>query len=102
MILEHDAIGYENMGRLIYQHGLGEYLRTGPHREPLYPILIALAMFLGEKLSINYQAIIMFLQMFVIFVTQQLMLKILKKLNVNEVLSASAIFYIGISPAIVN
>ena len=102
MIIEHDAAGYEYLGRLIYHNGFVGFLKTGPNREPLYPLLTAMSMFLGGKISISYQAIQMFLQMFILFLTQQLMLKILRKLYISNLLSALAILYIGISPAIIN
>jgi hypothetical protein len=97
-----DAVGYETLGRLIYQEGWIKYFETGPNREPLYPFLVSVAMRVADVLSISYFYTQKFIQILILFVTQVLTLKILKKCGTDSRIIALSIFYIGFSPAIVN
>lgn len=102
MMVVFDSIDYENTGRLIYQNGWLDFFRTGPHREPLYPALIALSMALGDFLSTNYQLILKVFQVAFLFLTQILLIVLLRKLKVREGIIKLAVFYFGISPAVIN
>jgi len=102
MIIAHDAISYEHIGKSIFEKGVIEYFRSGPNREPLYPLLIAFSMRLSNILSISYQTIQIFIQVSILFITQYLMLNILNKLDIRAWIKACAILYAGISPALVN
>ncbi len=102
MIIQDDSIGYEYLGKLINEKGLIEYFRTGPNREPLYPFLIALSMKMGHAFSISYQTIQIFFQIFCLFLTQILTLKILRLLHINKIITALTILYMGFSPALIN
>ncbi len=102
IVISCDAAGYEKLGRLLQEKGWVEYFKTGPQREPLYPLLISLAMRLGKYLSVSYQPIIVIFQFLFIFFTQLLALRILRILKVRDIITALTILYLGISPAIVN
>jgi len=102
MIIVHDAIGYENLGTLIHQQGFIEYLKQGPQREPIYPLLIALAMNIGQLFSISYQSILILFQLTLLGLTQILTLQILKKFQINSFLIFLTLLYGGFSPALVN
>jgi len=102
MAIECDAIGYENLGRILYQNGWIEYFRQGPNREPFYSLTIALAMALANLFSANYQFLQAILQILIMILTQFLTLQILKKLQIHQILSAVTLLYLGFSPAIVN
>ena len=102
MVIGHDALGYERLGTLIHTQGFGEYLRTGPNREPLYPLLIAFSMSLSERLHVGYSTVQIFFQLFILFSTQLILLKLLRALGISSWISAFTIFYFGISPAVVN
>ncbi|HBR15291.1 MAG TPA: hypothetical protein DD723_07095 [Candidatus Omnitrophica bacterium] len=102
MILFHDAIGYEYLGSMIHTDGWIHYFKTGPHREPVYPSMIALSMHLGERLSLPYQFIQALLQIGVLLVTQVSVFVLLRKLRVNNFLTSLTILYLSFSPAIVN
>jgi hypothetical protein len=102
MIIGHDAVGYERLGRLLAEQGFGEYLRTGPNREPFYPFIIAVSMKCERLFSISYQTIQMFIQIIFLFSTQLLIHSVLKKLNIRSWLSAITLLYIGFSPALIN
>lgn len=102
MIIQYDSIGYEGLGKMIYEQGWGQYFETGPNREPFYPFLISVSMRIADILSIAYQKILVVFQILILGLTQFLSLKILKKLNVSTAGQAVAVFYIGISPALVN
>lgn len=97
-----DAAGYELVGKIIAEQGWLEFFKTGPHREPFYPALIAFSMHAGKALGVSYQFIQILLQLLILFLTQILTLRILCLLRINNLLSAAAILYLGISPAIVN
>ena len=97
-----DALGYELLGRYIYNQGWAEYFKTGPNREPLYPFIIAFSMKAGEAFSVSYYKIQIFLQILMLLATQLLSLVILRKLGVSKILQIAVILYLGFSPAIVN
>ncbi len=102
MVIVFDSIDYENIGRLIYEKGWLEYFRTGPQREPLYPALIALSMTWANILSVDYHLILKIFQVVLLFSTQILMIILLRKLNIRDWIIKTAIFYFGISPAMIN
>lgn len=103
MIIEYDAISYERLGRIIAEHGWLEFFKTGPNREPFYPLLVAISMKLGKSLGISYYHIQAVIQLLTLLGTQIFVLYILRRiLKVNDRLSALAIFYLGFSPAMVN
>lgn len=99
MYLWHDALGYEQLGRLLYNEGWIEYFKTGPNREPIYPWLVSISMHIAERLSTSYKTVQMFFQILILLWTQILVYKILKKLNIKTWLTALILLYIGFSPA---
>lgn len=101
-IILHDSIGYEHAGHLINTQGWLEYFRTGPNREPFYPFLISLSMKIGDFFSISFESILVLIQIFLLFLTQFITLKILNILKVNPIISAFTILYLGFSPALIN
>ena len=102
MLILDDAIGYESLGKLIYQSGWKEYLTTGPHREPLYPFLVALSMSLADKFHVSYQSVQILAQFALLFLTQWLVFSVLRKLRVRDTITALTILYLGFSPAMTN
>ena len=97
-----DAVGYEDIGRTIYQNGWVRYFEMGPTREPLYPFLISISMRISDIFSISYLHIQRFIQIIILLITQALTLKLLKKLEINDKIIALTILYIGVSPALVS
>lgn len=102
MSIKFDAADYEFIGRLIYEKGWLEFFKTGPHREPLYPLVIAVSMRMADSLSIPYQTVQKGLQVLILFVTQLFVLDLLGRLKVREGIKWLTLLYIGFSPAIVN
>lgn len=102
MVLADDAIGYEQIGRLLQKEPWVHYFTTGPNREPLYPLLISLAMRIADACSVDYQSVLKIFHMLILFSTQCLTLVVLRKLNIRPLICAFVIFYLGISPAVVN
>lgn len=102
MIISSDAIGYQDLGRMLYQNGFAEYFRTGPNREPFYPILVSWAMHIAEIFNVPYPSIQKPVQCLILLITQLLTLKILQKMNINDILRSACVLYIGFSPALVN
>ncbi len=101
-ILVHDALGYEHLGSLLYKEGWIEYFKTGPNREPVYPILISLSMRLADILSVSYLSIQIFFQFCILFISQLLLLKILRKFQIHPIIQTVTLFYFGFSPAVIN
>lgn len=97
-----DSLDYQNLGRLLQEHGWIEYFKTGPNREPLYPLFISVAMRLADLGHISYLKILVGLQFLCLLTTQILTLKILRKLKTAEPIVALVIFYLGVSPALIN
>jgi len=102
MQISQDAIGYKNLGSLIYHEGWQEFYRTGPHYEPLYPFTISLSMGLADKLSVSYQLVQKLFQVGILFLTQFLILLVLNKLRIDNWIKLAALLYFGFSPAVVN
>ena len=100
--IAHDAISYENLGRMLSREGWLKYFQTGPNREPLYPFLISISMSIADLFSISYIPIQKLLQIFLLFGTQILSLGLLNKLDINDDIAALTVLYIGLSPALVN
>lgn len=102
MPIVFDSVDYENTGKIIYKNGWLEFFRTGPHREPLYPALIAAAMAVGDLFSVSYQPILKIFQVALLFLTQILLIVLLRQLDVRKGIIMAAVLYAGISPAMIN
>jgi len=102
MLIFHDAIGYEYLGKLLHNEGWYKYFQTGPNREPLYPFLISISMAIGDNLSIHYQYIQKFFQIIIILVTQALMFKVFERLKVPQLISLASVLYFALSPSVMN
>ena len=84
MYIVFDAKGYEGLGKMLHEKGWVEFFRTGPHREPLYPLLISVSMHLADIFSCSYEVITKFLQVVLLFSTQFLLLIALRQLKVKQ------------------
>lgn len=102
MDISMDAVSYEAIGKIISQEGWEVFLRNGPNREPLYPSLVALSMVIAQKMAVPYQYIQKGFQIGILFLTQLLMLVVLKRLNIPQSISYLVILYLGFSPGVVN
>ena len=101
MIIVHDAIGYQASGKIIYEGGMKAYLSGTLKREPYFPILIALSMYLADILHCHFYTTLVFLNFLSLILSIFLTLYILKSLRVPNFLSALILLYIGFSPAII-
>ncbi len=99
MYLWHDALGYEQLGKMLHKNGWIEYFKTGPNREPIYPWLVSTSMHIAEMLSTSYKTVQMFFQILILFGTQILTYLLLKKSKINTILTALTLLYLGFSPA---
>ena len=102
LMILHDAIGYEKLGLLLKQGGWHDYLIHGPGREPLYPFFIAQSMHLADLAGINYIPMTMILQIFLLLLSQWLIVLLLHKLNVSDGITAAVVLYAAFSPTLVN
>jgi len=102
IIVVHDSISYEALGKIIHSQGWITFLKTGPHREPLYPFLVALAMSLADTFAVSYQTVLKFQQFFILWITQILLAILLWRTKVNRWIIALTVLYAGVSPALLN
>ncbi len=102
MEVKFDSLGYEHLGRVIYQQGWVEFFKLFPEQSLLYPFVISIAMRAADTLSISYYPVLTVFQILILFLSQILLYRLLKKLDINEKILAVIIFYFGISPAMVN
>jgi hypothetical protein len=111
-IMVHDAKGYEDLGRMIAQQGWKSYFVSGPNREPVYPFLIAGTMKISamdfifgaseQRSPQKYLFLLKLFQFFLLFLSVMMSWSILKNSGVTFAVTLPAIFYLGVSPALVN
>jgi hypothetical protein len=102
MEMIHDALGWEMMANLLYKKGWVDYLTTGPHREPFYPLVISFSMRIADFIGIPYQTVQTVIQVIILLTTQWLVYRLLTRLKVHHITTALAVLYIGFSPILVN
>jgi len=102
MEIVFDSIGYQSLGRMLESQSWTVYFSSGPHREPLYPLLIAAAMRLEHLTGFAYVKIMCFFGMIIMFLTQVLSYKIMRLLNIRQGICMLILIYLGISPALNN
>lgn len=100
--MSSDLIGYVELGRILHQQGWIVYFKTGPHREPLYPLLISWAMNIGGLTGIIYSKITLVFDILILMTVQVLTYHILKQLNIRTWICFFALLYLGISSAVTN
>jgi len=96
-IVVFDAIGYEQLGRMISQEGWIKFFETGPNREPLYPFLISISMRIADILSISYLEIQKLFQIMILLSAQILTLRLFKLLDISKKIIPFILLYIGFS-----
>jgi len=87
---------------MLYMRGWVEYFTTGPQREPFYPMTIAVSMALGDFFTVFYQTFQKFIQIALLGLTQLFCLILLNRLQIKGPWKWLTLFYVGVSPAIVN
>lgn len=97
-----DAIGIETSAQKIHSLGWQSYFIEEPPREPVYPFLISFSMRLADVFAVPYLKIQIFIQLLIMFITQILLLNLLKKLKIHESIIFGTVLYFGISPAMIN
>ncbi len=102
MNISCDAIGYQDLGRLLQNHGLLGYFQTGPNREPIYPLLVAASMHLEHITGLAYVRIMAIFGVLILLLTQALTYKILRLLNIRDGVCALVLAYLALSPALNN
>lgn len=102
MVIVYDGLEYERLGKMLYQSGWVEYFKTGPHNEPLFPLLINFSMHVADGFSVPYQKVQAGLHILILFSAQLLTLFILRRLHILPIVQAFTILYMGISPTLVN
>lgn len=102
MLVQFDARDYEDLGKMIYKDGWRTFFETGPHREPLYPWMIAVSMHVADAMRLSYQYVQKFLQVGILFLSQLLLVMLMRQAEIRDGIIAVTILYFGFSPAVVN
>src|SRR3989338_5500536 len=102
MIIIYDAANFEFLAKIFQQGQWEEYFKTGPNREPLYPMLISLAMRIADYWQISYRDVQKIFQIFILILSQVLLLTSLRKLRIGSVITAGILLYFGFSPTVTN
>ena len=102
MTIDMDALGYQNLGQLLHEHGWISYFNDSPKREPLFPLSIAGSMWLGGKLGVSYQLVQKFLHGGIVLWSQVLLFFLMRRLKMSALVMGAVLLYFGFSPAIVN
>ena len=102
MVIVYDGATFQGLAKIIYDGGWVAYFQTGPHNEPVYPFMVVTAMRLAGHLPCCYEKILACMQLAFLATSQILALALLKKLKIHKILIAAAVFYMGMSPALVN
>ena len=97
-----DLIDYRALGWILQHQGLIGFLVTGPHREPIYPLICAWAMNIENLSGISFTHIMAGFGILMLTATQILTYAILRGLNIRTWICSLAILYLGVSPAITN
>lgn len=101
-LISADAYGYQNLGILLYEGKFEEFLTSGPNREPVYPLIVSLAMHIAGFAEVSYLSVMKLIQISLLLLTQVIMWQLMKRLEIRRNVAALAILYLGISPAMVN
>ena len=102
MDIVFDAIDYASTGRMLFSQGLVAFFKTGPHREPLYPLLIAASMSAGNLTGLAFVKVMAIFGIVILFLTQALTYKLLRLLNIRDDVSVLVLAYLALSPAFNN
>ncbi len=102
MNIRFDAQGFEKLAGYIYHQGWPAFFEQNPDQSPLYPFLISISMRIADFFALPYQRIQTIFQIFLLLLSQFLLLKILTRINIKKSLIAFVLLYFGFSPAIVN
>ena len=100
LIIFHDSIGYQNLAEMFTRGQWKEYFTTGPSREPLYSLVIALAMRIAQWQNLDYLAVQVMIQVTILILSQFLTYKLLKKMQISDGICALTLAYMGFSPAL--
>jgi len=102
MVIVFDAGAYEQLGRMLHDESWVNYFKTGPNREPLYPLSIALSMHMADIFHVSYQKIQLIIQVLILAVSQILLWRLLVRFNIHRFIIGAVLLYWAFSPAIVN
>jgi hypothetical protein len=101
-ILVFDSEDYYDLGSLFYHGQWLQYFQTGPHREPLYPLVVASSMLAGKWMGIPYTYILKIFSFGFLAATMVIIQQALKVLQARRWIVAATILYTGFSPILIN
>ncbi|MCA9406184.1 MAG: hypothetical protein KC684_06600, partial [Candidatus Omnitrophica bacterium] len=101
MAIMHDSEGYQKLGYLLQEDGFLAYFKTGPRREPLYPLFISWCISLSKILNVSYKSILIIGQFLILGITQWLMQKVLQLFQIDKRIQAGVLIYFGLSAAMI-
>ena len=101
-VLVFDAEGFYDLGNLFYHGQWADYFRSGPGREPLYPLLITISMGIGKWLGVSYTYPLKIICFGILAATMRIIQQALKITGANRWIQAAAVMYTGLSPILIN
>lgn len=101
-VVVFDSLGYEESGKIIAYHGWAEFLRGGLQREPMFPLITALSMHLGDWWGISYDYPLKMIGLLFLLLTMVLSCRLMNMLSIRPVIAALVILYMGLSPVMTN
>lgn len=102
MDVKFDSAWYVTYAETIYREGFNAFIKMNSVNVGLYPSVIALSMKIADWFLMSYQTILKLIQFGFFFSAQMILLRILQLMKINRYVTAAAILYFGISPALVN
>ena len=102
IVVVFDAASYEDLGKMIVHQGWGEFFRTGPNREPLFPAMVAWSMQLGEWWGIAYYYPLKMIGTLFLLLTMVFSYRLMRMLSIPRIIACLAVFYLGVSPVMTN
>ncbi len=103
MEISCDAIGYEALGKLLMTKGfIPAYFEHDVNREVIYPLIISIAMHIERLMAFPYTKIMAIYGVSMLCLTQILIYRHLKLLNIRPQVSLAVLIYFALSPAINN
>ena len=101
-VVIYDAAGYLQLGKLLMEQGWTAYFKTGPNREPLFPLLISFSLSFQQWTGVSFSIVVKIILMLFLAATMAGVYRILRMLGVGPMISGWASFYTGASPVLLN
>ncbi len=97
-----DAVGYLESGQILYTKGWSGFFASGPHREPLFPMIISWSLGLQQLTALPYHIFCKIILLFFYALTIAGVYQLMMLMGAQRRTALWACIYLGISPALLN